>query len=100
MVPPFNTPAYYRFVARLGAQVAEALDHAHRQGILHRDVKPANLLLDRPATVWVTDFGLAKLLEHDDLTVPGEVAGTLRYSAPERFERPLRHAQPTSTASA
>jgi serine/threonine protein kinase len=84
-VPLFGSPAYYRFVARLGAQVAEALAYAHRQGILHRDVKPANLLLDQTGAVWVTDFGLAKLLEHDDLTVPGEVAGTLRYSAPERF---------------
>src|SRR3954447_15450030 len=85
VVPPFNTPAYYRFVARLGAQVADALDHAHRQGILHRDVKPANLLLDQAGAVWVTDFGLPKLLEHDALPLPGEVAGTLRYSAPERF---------------
>src|SRR5262249_42968042 len=65
---------------------AETLAHAHARGILHRDVKPANLLLDVKGQLWVTDFGLAKLLEHEDLTRPGEMAGTLRYSPPERFQ--------------
>jgi tetratricopeptide (TPR) repeat protein len=66
-------------------QAAEALAHAHAQGVLHRDVKPANLLLDAQGAVWVTDFGLAKLEGSDDLTGEGEVPGTLRYMAPERF---------------
>jgi serine/threonine protein kinase len=83
---PFDHPDYFRQVARLGAQVADALAYAHAQGVLHRDIKPANLLVDAQGTAWVTDFGLAKLLEQDDLTQPGEMAGTLRYSPPERFK--------------
>src|SRR5213080_4600593 len=67
-------------------QVADALAHAASQGILHRDVKPSNLLLDDTGNVWVTDFGLAKAAgDSDDLTHTGDVLGTLRYMAPERF---------------
>ena len=77
---------YYRSVARLGVQVAEALAHAHLHGVLHRDIKPANLLLDLEGTIWVTDFGLAKAEGTDELTSPGDVVGTLRYMAPERFQ--------------
>jgi WD40 repeat protein len=76
---------YWREVARLGVQAAEALAHAHRQGVLHRDVKPSNLLLDEAGTLWVADFGLAKVVGSDDLTGTGDVVGTLRYMAPERF---------------
>src|SRR5262249_44992092 len=77
---------YWATVARIGSQVADALAYAHSQGILHRDVKPATLLLDLHGTVWVTDFGLAKSADADDLTHTGDVVGTLRYLAPERFE--------------
>jgi WD40 repeat protein/serine/threonine protein kinase len=76
---------YFRGVARIGVQVADALAYAHQQGIVHRDVKPSNLLLDTRGTVWVTDFGLAKAEGSADLTGPGDVVGTLRYMAPERF---------------
>ncbi|MBI4586556.1 MAG: serine/threonine protein kinase [Planctomycetes bacterium] len=77
---------YYLSVARLGQQVAEALAYAHELGILHRDIKPANLLLDNHGHVWVTDFGLAKVENLDDLTRCGEILGTLRYLPPERLE--------------
>jgi WD40 repeat protein/serine/threonine protein kinase/tetratricopeptide (TPR) repeat protein len=76
---------FYRSVARIGIQVAEALEYANRQGILHRDVKPSNLLLDNHGNVWVADFGLAKMAESDDLTRTGDILGTIRYMAPERF---------------
>jgi serine/threonine protein kinase/Tfp pilus assembly protein PilF len=72
-------------VARIGVQVAEALAYAHGQGVLHRDIKPSNLLLDREGNVWVADFGLAKATGTDDLTHTGDIVGTVRYMAPERF---------------
>jgi serine/threonine protein kinase/WD40 repeat protein len=76
---------YWHSVARVGMQVADALSHAASQGVLHRDIKPSNLLLDETGNVWVTDFGLAKAASDDDLTHTGDVIGTLRYLAPERF---------------
>ncbi len=76
---------YWRSVARVGLQVAGALEYAHTQGILHRDIKPSNVLLDAQGTAWVADFGLAKAVEGDDLTHTGDIVGTIRYMAPERF---------------
>jgi serine/threonine protein kinase/WD40 repeat protein/tetratricopeptide (TPR) repeat protein len=76
---------YFREIARLGAQVADALDYAHQQNVIHRDIKPSNLLLDAQGNVWVTDFGLAKLVEGEDLSGSHDLVGTLRFMAPERF---------------
>jgi len=84
---------YFRGVARIGVQAAEALAYAHQQGILHRDVKPSNLLLDTQGTIWVTDFGLAKAEDSEELTNAGDIVGTIRYMAPERFKG---HADPRS----
>jgi WD40 repeat protein/serine/threonine protein kinase len=77
---------YWEGVARIGAQVADALEYAHKQGVIHRDIKPSNLLLDGRGTVWVTDFGLAKMSDKQDLTHTGDILGTLRYMPPEAFE--------------
>ncbi len=76
---------YARSVARIGLQAAEGLAYAHEQGILHRDVKPSNLLLDAHGIVWIAGFGLAKATTDDDLTHTGDIIGTIRYMAPERF---------------
>ncbi len=75
------------FVRRLAAQLLRALSYAHRRGIIHRDIKPSNILLTPEGTVKVADFGIARIIEEDDLAggEPGEIVGSARYMSPEQL---------------
>ncbi len=79
-----RSPRFFRTAARLLAQAAEAIEHAHQFGVIHRDVKPANLMVDGHGNVWVTDFGLAQFVSGVGLTRTGDLMGTLRYMSPEQ----------------
>src|SRR5262249_46618841 len=79
-----RAPGYFQAVARLGIQAAQALHHAHEVGVIHRDIKPANLMLDGNGTIWITDFGLAQIQGDAQLTMSGDLLGTLRYMSPEQ----------------
>jgi serine/threonine-protein kinase len=68
---------------RIGVQVCEVLDYAHRRGIIHRDIKPQNILLTREGGVKVTDFGIARALSAVTITQTGTVLGSVQYLSPE-----------------
>ncbi len=75
---------YFAEVAAVVEQAAQALSAAHAQGVLHRDVKPHNILLDADGQVRLVDFGLAKDLDRGSISRSGEVAGTPHYMSPEQ----------------
>jgi serine/threonine protein kinase/Flp pilus assembly protein TadD len=75
---------YYQQVARWVADAADALHYAHGQGIIHRDIKPANLILSVDGRIMIADFGLAKSVDEDSVTMTGALLGTLRYISPEQ----------------
>src|SRR5207302_9587759 len=77
-----------RAAIEVAGQISEALAHAHARGIVHRDVKPSNVLLAESGDIDVRllDFGLAQMAEFDTLTALGDVPGTLAYIAPERLQ--------------
>jgi tetratricopeptide (TPR) repeat protein len=76
--------AYCRIMANLCVQAAHALEHAHQMGVIHRDIKPGNLMVDVRGNLWITDFGLAHCRSQAGLTMTGDLVGTLRYMSPEQ----------------
>lgn len=78
-------PEYVRLIAGWGVQIADALHAVHAAGMLHRDVKPCNVLIDRDGTALLSDFGLVRDSSASSLTVSGAFAGTAAYSSPEQL---------------
>jgi tetratricopeptide (TPR) repeat protein len=85
---------YFDTVARLMAEVADALEYAHKEGVIHRDIKPSNLLVSPAGRFSLNDFGLARMLEQPGMTMTGEFVGTPAYMSPEQItagRAPLNH---------
>ncbi len=82
-----NRPLPARQAAQYVRAIAEAVHYAHQRGILHRDLKPTNVLVDAADQVHVMDFGLARRLEGDsEMTLTGQVLGSPHYMPPEQGE--------------
>ena len=90
----FASRSYWKRCCELGIEAALALGHAHERGVVHRDVKPENILLDRQGHVHLIDFGVARFFEDVSLTNTGALVGTPMYMSPEqvtgRFDLDLR----------
>jgi eukaryotic-like serine/threonine-protein kinase len=81
-----SDPKRIRRAVEFAIQAARGLQHAHEMGLIHRDIKPGNLLVDSDDNLWITDFGLAQLRDRvADVTASGGVCGTLRYMSPEQL---------------
>lgn len=76
---------YFNMVARLISEVADALNYAHAEGIIHRDVKPSNLMLSRDGRLILLDFGIARICTERAVTLTGSFLGTPRYMSPEQI---------------
>lgn len=90
-LPAPEEPHYYRWIAELAAQIADALAFAHAHGVIHRDIKPANVLVDRQGRARVVDFGLARDEAHLSGSRSGLRAGTPAYMSPEQAHGPARN---------
>lgn len=76
--------ADWKSILRWFVQIADALHHAHEHGVVHRDVKPSNLMIDSQDRIWIMDFGLARFQSDITLTQSGDLVGTVRYMSPEQ----------------
>ncbi len=75
-------------ISKIIISIASALDYAHKKGILHRDVKPSNILIDSDGTAKLVDFGLARAETQQSITITGEFFGTPSYISPEQIRKP------------
>ena len=83
-----RTPLPQQEAMAIAFQVLHALDYAHKNRVIHRDVKPSNILLDRRGDAYLTDFGVAVKMDKPRTTSSGKVVGTSSYMSPEQIQRP------------